>query len=95
MDGEDRILVQNGPQGPFDDIRLRAPDPWWTLGTALVSTVRRNIALENPGELASLWPQFWSLFKGLPEPQNRMFSAKNEDTGQEGNEPRKRRRIVE
>lgn len=95
IEGGGAVRIRSGPEGPFDEIRLRAPGPWWTLGTALLSLARRNIALENPGELASLWPQFWSLFKGLPDPQNRTQAGKREDVKQEGHERRKRRRIVE
>lgn len=80
----------------FSEIRLRTPNSWWTLGIALISLKRQNIILENPGELTGVWPQFWTIFKGLPTPQYYISKKEREKSGQDREQfPKKRRRIVE
>jgi 5-enolpyruvylshikimate-3-phosphate synthase len=43
-----------------------SPSPYFCLASALVSFLRPGIAIENPGMLTALWPQFWNLFNTLP-----------------------------
>lgn len=43
-----------------------SPDPFYCLGSALAAFVNPGIALENPGQLTSLWPQFWNIYNTLP-----------------------------
>lgn len=43
-----------------------SPSPYFCLAAALVSFLRPGIALENPGVLTALWPQFWNIFNTLP-----------------------------
>lgn len=61
----DSIEVTSGPSAPWEGV-WTAPDPWATLGLALISFVRPGIALDNPGGLAALWPKFWAVFNSLP-----------------------------
>lgn len=66
---EDRLLIQNGldlhncPQ-----VKMSTLHPWWSMALAVMALKRPGLAVKNPGELTRLWPQFWSLFKGLPDP---------------------------
>lgn len=43
-----------------------SPDPYYCLASALAAFVNPGIALENPGQLTSLWPQFWNIYNTLP-----------------------------
>ncbi len=43
-----------------------SPDPYYCLGSALAAFVNPGIALENPGQLTSVWPQFWNIYNTLP-----------------------------
>lgn len=63
--GDDCLTVTSGPQLPWEGV-WTAPDPWTTMGLALISFIRPGIALDNPGGLAALWPRFWALFNSLP-----------------------------
>lgn len=43
-----------------------SPDPYYCLASALAAFVNPGISLENPGQLTSLWPQFWNIYNTLP-----------------------------
>lgn len=80
----------------FSEVRLKTPNSWWTLAIALISLKRQNIILENPGELTGLWPQFWTIFKGLPTPQYYISKKERGKSGKDREQhTKKRRRIVE
>lgn len=64
-----------------------SPSPFFCLTAALVSFLRPGIAIENPGMLTALWPQFWNLFNTLPT--GRMKPKTQEPV----NDTPKRRRI--
>jgi 3-phosphoshikimate 1-carboxyvinyltransferase len=85
----DSIRVLKKPEGQPAKISLTAPHSLWGLALALVSLVRPSIVLRNPGELTGLWPQFWNIFKGLPEPQKRM--QEKEAQKKDSDEPKRRR----
>ncbi len=86
------IRVLQRPQGQPGKVSITAPHSLWGLAIALVSLVRPNIVLRNPGELTGLWPQFWNIFKGLPEPQKRM--QEKETRKKDSDEPKRRRILV-
>lgn len=53
-----------------------APDPAWALAYALAACRRpqsrgQGFALGNPGVMTGLYPAFWSLYNGLPEPASK------------------------
>ncbi|WP_165175156.1 3-phosphoshikimate 1-carboxyvinyltransferase [Desulfovibrio sp. ZJ369] len=48
-----------------------APTPTWALGLALAACARPHLKLGNPGIMTALYPAFWSLYNGLPEPSLR------------------------
>ena len=83
------IRVLQKPDGQPAKVAFTVPHPLWGLAIALISLVRPNIVLRNPGELTGLWPQFWSIFKGLPEPQRRM--QEKEAQKKDSDEPKRRR----
>ncbi len=43
-----------------------SPDPFYCLAAALLAFINPGIALENPGQLTSIWPQFWNIYNTLP-----------------------------
>ncbi|SKA83050.1 3-phosphoshikimate 1-carboxyvinyltransferase [Paucidesulfovibrio gracilis DSM 16080] len=61
---EDGLLV--APSQLRWDGSWASPSPYFCLASALVSFLRPGIAIENPGMLTALWPQFWNLFNTLP-----------------------------
>ncbi|MDD4731060.1 MAG: chorismate mutase [Desulfovibrio sp.] len=63
-----------------------SPSPYFCLAAALTSFLRPGIAIENPGMLTALWPQFWNLFNTLPS--GRMKPKAPEP---EHDEPKRRR----
>lgn len=91
-----RLILQGGLGGTGDPAQLsfQAPSAWWGLGLALLSMARPNMVLRNPGELTSLWPRFWTLYRGLPEPgmEKREENPKESATDHGA---RKKRRIVD
>ncbi|MDR3358759.1 MAG: 3-phosphoshikimate 1-carboxyvinyltransferase [Desulfovibrio sp.] len=48
-----------------------APSPVWALAFALTACARPNLRLGNPSVMAGLYPGFWDLYNGLPEPAAR------------------------
>ncbi|MGE4293834.1 MAG: chorismate mutase [Desulfovibrio sp.] len=64
-----------------------SPSPYFCIAAALVSFLRPGIALENPGMLTALWPQFWNLFNTLPSGRMKPKAQEPE------NDAPKRRRI--
>jgi len=59
-----------------------SPTADWTLALALVSFVAPGILLANPGDLASVWPDFWQLFVNgfVPQPDKK----EPEESGKKG-----------
>ena len=49
-----------------------APSPLWALALALAACARertnQGFKLGNPGVIKDLWPAFWALYNGLPNP---------------------------
>jgi 5-enolpyruvylshikimate-3-phosphate synthase len=48
-----------------------APSPVWALAFALTACARPHLRLGNPSIMAGLYPDFWALYNGLPEPAER------------------------
>ncbi|MDR1660284.1 MAG: 3-phosphoshikimate 1-carboxyvinyltransferase [Desulfovibrio sp.] len=48
-----------------------APNPVWALAFALAACARPHLRLGNPSIMADLYPDFWVLYNGLPEPATR------------------------
>jgi len=86
------LEITGTPGEPFNEVNISVPDPWWGLAVAVIALKRPGIVLENPGELTRLWPYFWHLYKGLPDPQ--VVKSKKEVATANRERPR-RRRIVE
>jgi hypothetical protein len=72
---------------------LVSPDSGWSLALALIALVRPGIVLRNPGELHGDWPDFWTIYNGLPRPQD-AFAAR-EEKGRKAHGSRRRRYIVD
>jgi 5-enolpyruvylshikimate-3-phosphate synthase len=72
LDRMNATYVQNGDTITITPGKLSwdgtwaSPDPYYCLGSALAAFVNPGIALENPGQLTSLWPQFWNIYNTLP-----------------------------
>jgi len=79
--------------GRGQEVSIYGHTPFWILALALIALRRPHIVLKNPGDLTDLWPQFWSIYKGLPAPQIGQKQA-NETKGAD-NVSKRRRRIVE
>lgn len=52
-----------------------APTPAWALGLALAACAKPHLKLGNPGIMTGLYPAFWSLYNGLPEPSPRQTAV--------------------
>ncbi|MDD2219244.1 MAG: hypothetical protein PHS63_04025, partial [Desulfoplanes sp.] len=94
---KDRIDIRpknsnlNPPDGSWD-----SPTPFWTLSYVMASFVLPGICLSNPGELTSIWPDFWNIFNNLPAPQKVLRSQPKSPTMNKVNDEQpkpKRRRI--
>jgi 3-phosphoshikimate 1-carboxyvinyltransferase len=87
LQGDARAAQDSGP------VTIQVPSPWWGLGLSLLCLAGPKLVLQNPGELTSLWPRYWTLYRGLPKP-----SLEKRDTSpkeQTADASRKRRRIVD
>lgn len=49
------------------DAPWAAPTPFFGIALGLLAWMRPGISLENPGEISSHFPRFWTLYNGLPE----------------------------
>lgn len=87
------LEISNLPQEAAEKVHITVPDAWWGMGVALISLVRSGVLLENPGELTKLWPSFWSIFKGLPDPQ--VIKERAQESERTSSQRRKLRRKVE
>jgi len=63
--GPDAVSVSSGPQSAWEGV-WSSPSPHATLALALISFLRPGLALDNPGDLAALWPRFWGFYNSLP-----------------------------
>ncbi|MCF8030827.1 MAG: hypothetical protein K9J48_02925 [Desulfohalobiaceae bacterium] len=86
-----RIASRPGDSG--ERLELASPDSGWSMALALIALVRPGIVLRNPGELRGDWPDFWTIYNGLPRPQD-AFAARQEK-GRKGHGSKRRRYIVE
>ena len=68
-----------------------APTPVWALALALAACARdkRQVRLGNPGIITALYPAFWALYNGLPEPRMQRQAEKDAPAA-----PRRRRVIT-
>ncbi|MFW6415345.1 MAG: 5-enolpyruvylshikimate-3-phosphate synthase, partial [Thermodesulfobacteriota bacterium] len=87
------LEIMDLPAGKQERIKISVPDAWWGLAVALLSLKRPGIVLDNPGELTRLWPYFWHLYKGLPDPQ--VTGKRGESSLSETSQRSKRRRKVD
>jgi len=90
---DDTLEIMDCPTSSPEKVNISVPDAWWGLAVALVSLKRPGIVLGNPGELTRLWPYFWHLYKGLPDPQ--VTGKKGDNTLSNSSQRSKRRRKVE
>lgn len=96
VEGEgQRFSFRPSGKSPDKDIPdLEAPDAFWGMAMALLSFAHPGLPLANPGELTTLWPQFWRIFQGVlsvskPKPEGRPTEATDALPGRQ----RKRIRI--
>ncbi|MFO7875019.1 MAG: chorismate mutase [Desulfovermiculus sp.] len=87
-----RIRPARGRQQ--EPLSVTAPNACWSLGLALIAMTGAKVSIKNPGVLTGLWPQFWSLYKELPQPKVKTVTSavKKEESD---NAQKRRRRIVE
>ncbi|WP_462323327.1 hypothetical protein [Desulfoplanes sp.] len=64
-----RNAMPSPPAGAWE-----SPSPLWTVAYVMASFVVPGICLTNPGELTSIWPDFWTTFNNLPKPQDALRS---------------------
>lgn len=67
-----------------------APGSETLLGMALAALIKPGAALENPGDLTSLWPKFWNLYNTLPDGT---YERPKEEPKNDDGKKRKRVRI--
>lgn len=67
-----------------------APGPETLLGMALAALIKPGAALENPGDLTTLWPKFWNLYNTLPDG---VYDRPKEEPKDDDGKKRKRVRI--
>jgi 3-phosphoshikimate 1-carboxyvinyltransferase len=87
-----RIRPARGRQQ--EPLSVTAPNAFWSLGLALIAMTGAKMSIKNPGALTGLWPQFWSLYKELPQPKVRTVTAAVQKEERD-NAQKRRRRIVE
>lgn len=66
-------LVQSETPAPV----WNAPTPAWAMALALAACARpakKAFQLGNPGILTALWPGFWAIYNGLPNPRPKTIS---------------------
>lgn len=80
------LRVKGPGKIPDKELSWTSPDPYWTLGCSIISFKYPGICLSNPGNLSSLWPEFWKIFTNLSP---KKVHEKDEQPPQ----PRKRIRI--
>ena len=82
-DGEERRVERH----PWN-----APTPVWALALAVAACAhgaRTGFKLGNPGIITALYPAFWALYNGLPEPRMQRQAEKDAPAA-----PRRRRVIT-
>jgi 3-phosphoshikimate 1-carboxyvinyltransferase len=77
-----------GAEGSSAEVPWVSPGPHWSMGFALAAFVRPGLTLINPGEVAGLWPGFWSLYNALSGPV-RDGSGRKKTTWRESDAPEK------
>ncbi|HBR06523.1 MAG TPA: hypothetical protein DD766_05635 [Desulfovibrio sp.] len=65
-----------------------APGPYWLLALALAAWLKPGIAVDNPGDLAALWPRFWNIYNALPTGRS-SDAPRGEKTRHEPAKPRR------
>jgi 5-enolpyruvylshikimate-3-phosphate synthase/chorismate mutase len=90
---EDLLRIASRPDDSGERLELTSPDSGWSMALALIALSRPGIVLRNPGELRGDWPDFWTIYNGLPRPQD-AFAARQEK-GRKGHGSKRRRYIVE
>ncbi|MFW6054611.1 MAG: chorismate mutase [Thermodesulfobacteriota bacterium] len=80
---DDRLSIQGGLNlHDCPEVKMLTLHPWWSMALAVMALKRPRLIVKNPGELTRLWPQFWSLFKGLPDPGRVRETADPKTAGQ-------------
>ncbi|MCF8103862.1 MAG: chorismate mutase [Desulfohalobiaceae bacterium] len=80
---DDRLSIQGGLNlQDCPEVKMQTLHPWWSMALAVMALKRPGLIVKNPGELTRLWPQFWSLFKGLPDPGRVREAADPKTAGQ-------------
>ncbi|MCF8030976.1 MAG: chorismate mutase [Desulfohalobiaceae bacterium] len=87
------LRIASSPEKTEERLELTSPDSGWSMALALISLLRPGIVLRNPGELHGEWPHFWTLYNGLPRPQEAL--ADREEKGRSRHGSKRRRFIVE
>ena len=87
------VRIGSRPAEGAERVELSSPGSGWSVALALIALIRPGIVLRNPGELRGDWPDFWTLYNGLPRPQDAL--AAREEKGRTGHGPKRRRYIVE
>jgi 5-enolpyruvylshikimate-3-phosphate synthase len=88
LDGEGKLRKKERETAVWN-----APNPVWALAFALAACARPHLRLGNPSIMAGLYPDFWTLYNGLPEPAARMTDMTVADTAVPAEEA-PRRRVV-
>lgn len=60
--------VSRHPDAHIGPVTWTAPTPEWALALALCAFGRPGLKLANPGIMTGLYPVFWTLYNGLPNP---------------------------
>ncbi|MFW5791578.1 MAG: hypothetical protein ACOCVU_02865, partial [Desulfohalobiaceae bacterium] len=69
------------------------PHPLWSLALSLTAFARSGILLSNPGDMARLWPRYWSAYRSLPAPGDLLRLPHKEEPQPPSGEPHARRRF--
>lgn len=62
------VYVSRHPDANEGPVTWTAPTAEWALALALCAFARPGLKLANPGVMTTLYPVFWTLYNGLPNP---------------------------
>ncbi len=75
---EESGMLRSSGEGDASRDSWIAPSPAWAMAFALCSFLVPRLRLSNPSIVSSLYPQFWSVYNGLPHPRPKSRTEEKE-----------------